>query len=256
MTLQGKHSRTSGNVPNLVPGEFGINLADAILWLRGRGTKIALDLQGLLTRAPPAAGATGAAISQEDGALIWDADLSTSGVVAGVVDVDPAPAALGVPGAYLGETVSTVTLSANDITLDAIYVASDLVSLKSLQLNTTTTPTGPIRAGVIALDGTVLFDHLFLIPTLGANAFFPVHTIDLVRGGYYLVLWSGAGVTVTKVVGYQVEQGFDMDGSNTAIFPNSFNANQDMSAGLALPSPVTVTRTAAPGQDYRLFATW
>lgn len=253
MALQNRHSHTEGAVPNLVPGQAAINLKDEVLWLRAAGTKVSIDLAAWKVRAVPAVGADGAPLVRTSAGVAFDAALAPSSTVDGAVVVDPA--GTGVPGVYAAAVGAPIALGADDVLVEPFWVASDQISVTNIAFKAVTTPTGAVRVGICADDGTVLGEHLFATPALGANA--ATLALDLPRGLYHLVLWSAAAVSLFQMTGFRSEQGWSDAGAGVPSFIRRPTVDpMDLSAGLALPDVTGAVVSASPGEDRSVMIQW
>jgi hypothetical protein len=254
--LQQKHSRTLGAFPNLIPGEIGHNLADDLLWVRVAGRRVALPLADYRTSSVPAIGPYGAPLGFGSPRPQWVSELAPSSTVDGVVPVDLPPVdAYGVPGFHIFQQGGTVALAPDTLRIERFYVASSSVHLSALSFLIVSMPSGLVRVGIAASDGTVLIDENILVPSEGANEI--AVDLTLPRGAYYALLWTAEGLSIGSVQGYRPEQGWEINEDDEPVFLASESAVADLSSSLSLDSLIIEQQELlTPGEIKTVLMQW
>lgn len=256
MGIKVKSSRTSGRMPNLSPGELGVNIADDTLLLRLDGRKFAAPLAGLRQGAP-AEGPYGAPVVRTSSGAAWSGELGPSSVVNGAIDVDaPPPAgAYGVPGAFFAGAGDTLVLPVDGVIVETFYVASDQVHLTELAFAAKSLSTGAVRVGIADASGTILADAMLLTVSELNNQV----AVDLMlaRGTYFAIFWTAEALTLGSAFAFRPEQGLNFDGGGHPVFVRSQSGSADLSAGLDMSSlSLTQLALATPGEDHAIVMAW
>jgi hypothetical protein len=256
MAIQNKRSSTPGAVPNLVPGEIAINIADSVLWVRIEGQRTAIPLQGILARAFPSEGATGSILSYDGTNSYWAAARAPSAVVDGVIN-DELPPSYGLfrcPGSWVTGATVDYGMVPNEVLIENFNVRADRILIDHLTFGIVGLgETQPIRVGIAAADGTIICDALCEAPAPGANVV-PV-IADLSRGSYKALIWAKAGCTLRLAKALQPEQGWDLSGANLLFSPGA-RAVADYSMGLHMPPTPTLRTDLAPGVERAVLMAW
>lgn len=254
--MQLKHSRTTGAVPNLIPGEIGVNLADRLVYLRSGGHKLPIDVDQLNARGAPRYGPSGAPIEQGASGVQWSRALTPSSLLFGRIHTDAPPIeGYEVPGFYAATVAPTMPVTGGDTLVEPFNVASDDLTLTAIMVNVAATETGPLRVGIADASGTVVVDSVIVAPQLGPNVVSA--NVPLARGGYAAVLWAGVDMSFGQIAGYRAEQGFDIDEAGGLLFvQRRFGPSGDFSGGLPQASIEATITSASPGERRAVLFGW
>lgn len=255
--MQLKHSRGAGHVPNLIPGEVGVNLPDEAIFIRAGGKKLRVPIEVINTRAPPKAGPHGAPLVRTDLGVDWSRDLTPSSLnFDGRIYVDAPPAGgYAVPGVYGVRLEPDCLLSAGELAIEPFEVVSDDFNLSAFAIRLTSPPDGPIRMGVADSTGVIIADAVIAYPVAGLNRLGV--NLPLSRGSYRALLWTGADVTLRQMLGWRREQGFDFNGAGEVIFTRSYRgAPGAYGSGLTDADPVLAVTSLVPGELHTMLFDW
>jgi hypothetical protein len=253
MPLQNQHSRTSGAIPNLAPGQVAVNLKDEVLWLRAGGTKVSVDLARWRLRGVPGVGAIGAPLRQEADGLFFDTQLAPSCLVDGVVAVDRP--GWGVPGLQVLGAATNVVLGASGVLMEPFYVASDAITVQALSFKTASAPAGIIRVGICTEAGAIVASAEVTTPGAGTNTV--ALSATLPRGAYYAVLWSQAAASFSQITGYRIEQGWTESDTGVPSFALRLTtAPIDMTSAFEVPTVNGTEDGDEPGALHSLLIQW
>lgn len=255
MALQNKRSDTPGAMPNLVPGEIGINRSDERLWLRAEGRRIGVDTQAWKSRAAPADGVNGAPLARVRDAVDWSTEHLPSSVVDGQIAVDAPPVnSFGVPGFYPSALGAQAALAADDVLIEPFYVASDTILVTHMAFRCADGAASAVRVALVDADDVTRYDAMLLAPREGINEL--LLNTPLPRGHYRAVLWSLDGVRLDCVLGYRFEQGFEVTSGGLDFIVRQ-RLNADFSAGVDLAGQTPTPDTApTPGELKALMLRW
>lgn len=254
MAIQNKHSINFGSVPNLLPGEIALNLAEEVLWVRIDGRRTPIPLRTLYNRGVPTEGQTGAPLAFADFEMFWSSQLAAAAVVDGKIedDLPPEPGLYRCPGSWLTGAHTTYGTAANEVLVESFNVRSDQIRVDHLTFSITG-EAGPARVGLVDAEGTVLCDVLVESPAPGANVV-PV-LVDLPRGTYRTVLWTAVSTSVILAKALQPEQGWDLNGDGLT-FSLGARGIEDLSAGLSVPTILTQRLSSDPGVERAVLMRW
>lgn len=237
MPLQHKHSRTNGSVPNLIPGQIGVNWLDEDFWLRTAGKKVAVDIQKWQTYAAPTDnGFDGAPLQKTDDGVAWVPELAPSSEVDGVVMVDgAAPGSVyGIPGVIVTGVSGSVMTQNQQAIVEYFYVASDSILIDKAAVNVISGGGSTGRIVIADMNDTVQTLASFnggVTPGMvnTASVF-----ISLQRGWYKVIFWSNIGAELAQITGYAFEQGFELDDNGQKQFRDHQYATVDWSSSVFL----------------------
>ncbi len=255
--IQWKRSTTAGNIPNLVPGQIGINAADEILWVRANGVKVPVDINKLRYYAAPLTkGQDGAPLIKIEGGSEWCPSLAPSSVVAGAITVDqPMPNNIyGIPGIFLTGLGDPVTIPANRTIAEEFYVASDWITIDRIAFKIVSQTQSLVRFAIANFDD----DTIIYTANLSSPSDASVNTVNLnlnlPRGRYRVIFWSGQTKELQEVLGFSYDQGFNTDGSDNLVFLNHKYTTADFSSGIDISNVSWTDLTALTPGTRRFFA--
>lgn len=255
--MQGKHSRTSGNWPNLLPGEFGVNLADKALFLRAGGKKVLIPVEQVEASAAPPPGAPGAPlVSTEDGAFI-DESLMPLGVIDGKVHTDLRDMRideLSIPGVTIGTASDepVFLLPAEQMLIEPFYVASEGFMLHRMAFNPPN-GSGPVKFGITRPDGTPVRQQA-PSSTQAGFASSDWNPFLLPVGWYFAYLWTSADLQLRSLKTYRPNRGFDLSAGAPIFVNRRFGTAGDYNFNTPLPLiEVVSTETSDQPVEDRCF---
>lgn len=233
--IQFKHSQVSGNVPNLVPGQIGINEADEVLWLRADGKKVAVDINKVRNYAAPLGKAQdGAPLVKTDAGSEWVPSLAPSSVVNGAITVDASQSIgiYGIPGVMITGIGADYAVTGSRAICEHFYVASDEITIDRIFFYVGTQTIGSIRAAIADDDDQIVAQGQLSSPSSNATNFVSL-TANLKRGHYRAIFWSTALKTLREITGVSFDQGWNLDGSGNMLFlDREFSDGANFSSGI------------------------
>lgn len=238
----------------MIPGEMGVNLADATLHLRYDGRKTTVDLAAVRDRAIPSVGDEGAPLVAGSGRPAFDPNLAPAAFVNGKVPVDlPTGEGRGVPG-FQPQSVTTVDLEGGAVRVERFWVASNTLRLSEIAVSTSA-GFGMARFGLVTPLGEILVDEA-LEPVTQA-----VHTVSidlgLPPGEYWAVIWSEVPLTLDAIAGVRPEQGWDLNVGGAPVFTSAETADLDLAEGLFLDgAPLDSVTQPTPGEVKAILLKW
>jgi hypothetical protein len=263
MPIKHKHSQQAGHRANLTPGEVGHNRVEDVLLIRGDERKLEIPLADWRNGGVPLDGVVGAPLTHESGVLVWNPDLLAQGQMGGgfYTDASPGLDAWGVPGFIqdmadfrLGAPSSQqrTSFSANDVSIEDFYVASESVALShmGLKLFQVGGVWPKVRIGVVDATNVVITEKL-LNPPASVNSI-AIPGISLTRGWYSMVVWAGGPVDVAVFTGTRYNLSFDFDNTDQIIGARRRSASADMSAGIFVDNGLVISpvNTHVVGEDH------
>lgn len=256
MTILFKNSQQAGNVPNLVPGQIGINEADELLWIRSGGKKVAVDILKMQNYAAPSAGGQdGAPLVKTDAGVEWVRSLAPSSEVNGVITVDrSAPNNIyGIPGLMITGFGNANTITGNRAICEHFYVASDQIYIDRVAFKIVSQTQSLIRFAIVADDNTNIYTANISTPN-DASVNTANMSVTLERGHYRLVFWSAQPKQLQEIVCLSYDQGFNVDASGNLVFLDHQYTTADFSAGIDVTNVTWTDLTSLTPGTRRYFA--
>lgn len=257
--IQFKHSQTAGNVPNLVPGQIGINEADEALWLRADGTKVAVDINKVRNYGAPTAKAQdGAPLIKTDTGAEWVPSLAPSSVVDGAIVVNPSqPTGIyGIPGVDISGFGADISITGSRSICEHFYVASDSIVIDRVFFYMGTQTVGSVRVAIADINDQIVASGQLSSPSSNAPNFVQL-TATLTRGHYRCIFWSTALKTLREITGTSFEQGWNVDGSGNMLFLDREYADANFSSGINISGVAfNPTTSMTPGVRRLLSYHW
>ncbi len=249
--IQFKHSTVSGNVPNLVPGQIGVNEADEYLWIRANGKKVAIDLNQLQNYAAPITnGQDGAPLIKTATGSQWMPSLAPSSLVDGAITVDQAQPTniYGIPGVMISGTGSSVDIPDGMAVAEHFYVASDWIQIDQIVFNILSQTQSLMRFAIVDDDGNNLATGQVTSPIVGVNR--ASIGVALPNGHYRLIMWSSKAKEFLEITGYSIDQGWTLSGTQAMQFLDRQLSAQDFSVAINVVG-ITWTDSTQPTPGIR-----
>lgn len=256
--MRGKFSLISGRAPNLMPGQWGVNLADAILFMRAAGKMLWVRINDIIQQSAPAKGALGAPLRQGANGYEIAAELAPLGAVNGAIHVD-APPTLNqnlIPGVSILVAATPYAIAPDTLLIEPFYVASEDFVLTRLAFFQTTADLTTIKFGIATAAGVILIEDNMAMQTIGMNG--TDITLPLAPGHYHAFLWSDDPLNLRSFKTTRTSQSFTLDGAGQPIFTRRRFGASGAYKLTALPAIIVTSAdtTAEPGEDRCLFLQW
>lgn len=254
--MQGKHSRTPGNWPNLTPGEFGVNLADRVFFMRSGGKKIRVPMEAVAVQSGPPAGTVGAPMISTGADYALDDSRVPVNSVNGRIrsDPPPPPGGYGLPSRVI-EPAADAVLGAQQMLIEPFYVASDDFVLRRIAFCSIGETEGVVRMGLAALGGAKMMTTQFVSPPEGVHALNA--NLPLAKGWWMLFLWSEGDLPLKQVRTLRHNQGFDLVNGMPAFVSRRLGTPADYSQIEPITIAITQRETSPePGEPRAMMMQW
>lgn len=254
--MQLRHSRVAHAVPNLLPGEVGINLSDATLTLYADGRKVAVSPQVVKDGGAPH-GALHAPLQRMAAGLGFGAPLAFSSLTARGIDADLPQSGLSIPGVRLyGLAQDSAAASATRLRVEPFTVVSTGFDLTRIGFNLGAPAGSDVLVGVYAVGAGRLVSWR-ASGAQGVNALTLPTPVRLPPGRYLGVIWCAAPLILVEVEAAAEEAGWDYDAQGAPLFVRRRYAQAgDFSAFLPVLGSITPETSAAPGEARALLYGW
>lgn len=209
-----KSSDTPGAKPHLAEAELAHNAADHKLFVRVAGRPVEIKLDEVASGVIETDGPLGAPIVRlKDGGFAWDPNQMPASVSPdGSVRVDRPPLTSGAPGFVpFGAQTSSASLAAKTILIEDFAVASDAIVVTALTVFVEA-GSGGLRIGFLNKANEAMIDVRLPAPAVGAPTT-QKFDFTLPRGAYRAFVWAEEDITLKRVHGYRMNQGWDTAGA-------------------------------------------
>ena len=250
--MQGKHSRISGNRPNLMPGEFGVNLADKLLFLRGKGRVISVPMEQVAAMSAPPKGFLGAPLTFDaQGKAVIDEAMAPAALVDGKYHVDPVLGVgeYGVPGVSLVPAAPGLfSVGADVLLIERFYVASEGLRLSEVAFHSQGGG-GMIRFGLAQDDGVFLTISTQTNPPAGLVTAALNHPLAV--GWHRLYLWTSGGLTLKQLRALRPSEPIDLTTATPMFTQRTYGPPGDYTVANLPPMLIQSSDTAPTPGDLR-----